>query len=169
MPSAMPGGFGNFQAGWAQAQQQQLQLQLQQAAAHGAATGGGSQAPQQQQHHMVAVSPFAAAAGQAAGSGQAGMVQPSAVVGDSEVGDKVNGHAGTPDGGVALSRPTPKEFRAQALTKFKQKRKVRVPTDTRASCFATRPTLRLTELDSRVPTCTTPACSSQASSKSTTN
>lgn len=138
MPGAMPGGFGNFQAGWAQAQQQ-AQLQ-QQAAAHAAAGNCSQQPPHSQQtgaplgangnpmQHMSSASPFAAASSfhAAAAAGQPGAPYPSAAAGDfGEQGDATNGGAATPDGGTALTRqPTPKEFRAQALSKFKQKRKV---------------------------------------------
>ena len=118
-----PGGFGNFQGGWAQAQQQQQQQQ--QTATAPAATGGGSLAPQQR-HHTAAVSPFANASQAAGAPGHPGMVQPSAEVGDSEVGDAVNGTA--PSSCTGLTRqPTPRECRAQALTKYKQKRKVHSP------------------------------------------
>ena len=127
MATPSPGGFGNFQAGWAQAQQQQqaqLQQQLQQTATAPAATGGGSQA-RQQRHHTAASSPFANGSQAAGTPGHPGMVQPSAVVGDSELGDAVNGTAPPPSSCTGLTRqPTPRECRAQALTKYKEKRKV---------------------------------------------
>ncbi len=130
MAGPMPGGFGNFQAGWAQAQQQQQQQQqeeeqLQQTATAPTGMGGGGQAPQQR-HHTPAATPLANGSQAGGAPRHSAMAQPSAVVGDSELGDAVNGTVAPPSACTDLThQPTPRECRAQALTKYKQKRKVR--------------------------------------------
>lgn len=132
---SLPGGFGNFQAGWAHAQQAHMQQQLQQhgnmASQHPTNAAGVSmgfpssslmQGQQQGQpanpRSSAAVLPFSLYSPTSlAANISEQRPQPSTVVGDSEGNDAVNTDSGL------TCQSTPKGFRAQAWSKFKEKRK----------------------------------------------